>query len=67
MSEFKAGDIVRLKSGGPEMTVNNLHVEETGQVRVYCSWFAETKTKSTSKKDNFPDTSLELVNPKPTS
>ena len=41
--EFKIGDVVRLKSGGPEMTVSQYPfktvdgVEHEGQVE--CTWF----------------------------
>ena len=37
--EFKIGDVVKLKSGGPTMTVNN--IEENGEI--YCQWFAGKK------------------------
>ncbi|MDB5477217.1 MAG: hypothetical protein JWP49_2728 [Phenylobacterium sp.] len=38
--EFKKGDIVRLKSGGPLMTVTNVgEVHMTGAPSVWCSWF----------------------------
>jgi uncharacterized protein YodC (DUF2158 family) len=38
---FKAGDIVRLKSGGPPMTIafGSDQVEE-GSFIVHCEWFA---------------------------
>lgn len=35
MSEFKPGDVVQLKSGGPIMTVKFL--DEDGDI--YCEWF----------------------------
>ena len=34
-NQFKAGDVVRLKSGGPKMTV----VPDIGNGRVNCRWF----------------------------
>lgn len=37
-NEFKAGDIVYLKSGGPAMTVSWV---DTQNGRVTCQWFAE--------------------------
>lgn len=36
MSELKSGDVVRLKSGGPAMTVSNLL---TVLDKVQCVWF----------------------------
>lgn len=36
MSDLKAGDIVRLKSGGPDMTVEYVDTELS---RCRCSWF----------------------------
>ena len=42
MAEFKKGDVVRLKSGGPKMTIDS--VEEYGSgnksnIRAICIWF----------------------------
>lgn len=60
-NEFKKGDVVRLKSGGPHMTVNDF-VDEC----VECGWFNEKNEmvyetfnpaileKVTSKTTNFP-------------
>ena len=56
MSEFKAGDVVQLKSGGPNMTVN--FVENTsGTEEAACSWFINNKKESS----RFPVTTLKLV------
>ena len=41
MAEFKPGDLVQLKSGGPKMTV---HTEDRGVVK--CQWFAVMKLES---------------------
>jgi uncharacterized protein YodC (DUF2158 family) len=35
MSKFKQGDVVRLKSGGPSMTVTNVEPDDC----LYCIWF----------------------------
>jgi uncharacterized protein YodC (DUF2158 family) len=35
--EFKVGDVVRLKSGGPAMTIAS--IDREGPVRCYCVWF----------------------------
>ena len=37
-SKFNVGDIVKLKSGGPEMTV-----EDVGEDAISCVWFADTE------------------------
>lgn len=39
MSTFKNGDVVKLKSGGPKVTVRR--VEEDGEV--ICDWFSGHK------------------------
>jgi uncharacterized protein YodC (DUF2158 family) len=43
-SKYKTGDIVRLKSGGPGMTVE--YVRQDGQI--YCHWFAGNKLEGGS-------------------
>jgi uncharacterized protein YodC (DUF2158 family) len=52
MSQFKVGDVVRLKSGSPKMTVSQ--VQSNGAV---CSWFAGSE----NKVGHFPFDSLEKV------
>ncbi len=39
MSEFKPGDVVRLKTGGPKMTVERVSHAPTYGDRVDCVWF----------------------------
>lgn len=41
MAKFETGDIVRLKSGGPGMTVN-----EYSTLGAHCQWFAGGKLNS---------------------
>lgn len=45
MSDFKGGDVVQLKSGGPKMTVQN--VDDYGptgpEEGAYCVWFEKEK------------------------
>lgn len=55
-SKFAVGDIVKLNSGGPEMTVQSLPNSTNSHYR--CQWFAGKKLESGS----FPPDSLELVN-----
>ena len=49
-SEFKKGDLVRLKSGGPQMTVDNIAprsmMGESGEIGVWCVWFDKGKEMS---------------------
>jgi len=56
MDNFKAGDTVKLKSGGPLMTV-----EGTGKYgmaatedTVKCVWFETTKGQHAKKEGTFP-------------
>ena len=41
MAAFKVGDVVRLKSGGPKMTV----VEAKEDDSIECQWFASNEPK----------------------
>jgi uncharacterized protein YodC (DUF2158 family) len=41
-TQFKKGDVVRLRSGGPDMTVDDVSTL-TGKPRVRCVWFAGRK------------------------
>lgn len=40
MNDFKSGDVVCLKSGGPDMTVERIETT-AGNVSVVCVWFVE--------------------------
>jgi uncharacterized protein YodC (DUF2158 family) len=52
---LKVGDTVRLKSGGPLMTVTILG-ERDGSPMVECAWFEKTESKTAE----FPPDSLEV-------
>ena len=54
MSDLKEGDTVRLKSGGPLMTLNVLH-DVQGIQYAHCSWFKGNEQES----GDFPVTSIE--------
>jgi uncharacterized protein YodC (DUF2158 family) len=56
---FKVGDVVRLKSGGPDMTVNAVGVGICND-QVYCVWFDGKKKGG----ESFPPEALEAVEPK---
>ncbi len=53
--KFKVGDIVRLKSGGPAMTVQQEVVEDDTDT-VVCQWFVDGKKLEYGA---FPEGSLE--------
>ncbi len=66
MAKFKAGDIVKLKSGGTNMTVERVEQQKssafknatpTGVILVTCTWFEENKLK----KHTFTEGQLEAV------
>ncbi len=48
MAKFKTGDIVRLKSGGPDMTVQSYSTDilEGHKQVVHCQWFNGKKAES---------------------
>jgi len=46
MEEFKVGEIVQLKSGGPKMMVNSVDGATTNSI--WCQWFAGNKLESGS-------------------
>lgn len=54
-NQFSIGDIVKLKSGGPDMTVRD--VPDIGGTVYVCQWFAGKKLEQGS----FPGDSLEQV------
>lgn len=53
MNEFKPGDVVQLKSGGPRMTISKIGADAYSIPSAWCDWF-ETK----QEKGMFPLTSL---------
>lgn len=55
-NQIQVGSVVRLKSGGPKMTVSKIHVWQ-GRNEAQCDWFEGTKATYGS----FPLTSLEVV------
>ena len=55
--KFKVGDVVRLKSGGVDMTVTDVPDRFSGGSSVRCSWHAGEKPEHS----NYPAAALELV------
>ena len=48
MGEFEIGDVVKLKSGGPLMTISNIgDYSESGHAKegAYCEWFEGKENK----------------------
>jgi uncharacterized protein YodC (DUF2158 family) len=45
-SQFEVGLVVRLKSGGPKMTVIASEPYNDGTVKVSCTWFSNDEPKS---------------------
>ena len=66
---FKLGDVVRLKSGGPEMTVSKpgrlvmggVPVEGREPAKVFCKWFKKGE-EDKPKTASFDQEELELCN-----
>lgn len=42
-SNLQVGDVVRVKSGGPKMTIAYLEKDNKGNTIVTCTWFVEAK------------------------
>jgi uncharacterized protein YodC (DUF2158 family) len=58
MAEFKPGDVVQLKSGGPKMTVTQVGNDGFGHPAVWVVWFGE---KNKQEKSTFAPDTLEIV------
>jgi uncharacterized protein YodC (DUF2158 family) len=43
---YKPGDVVRLKSGGPMMTVLYVNTVRTDPLDVHCAWFINDEHKA---------------------
>lgn len=49
MANFQVGDVVKLKSGGPAMTINDIadySMDENGLLSASCAWFDGVKPMS---------------------
>lgn len=60
--DFKDGDTVQLKSGGPMMTIGHLGKQTRSRKAqgAWCDWFDE---KHKPQEEWYPLTSLKKVNP----
>ena len=57
MSDFQVGDVVQLKSGGPEMTVTVI-MKESGFIS--CAWQVDIHSEKVSR-DTFPPAALKKI------
>jgi uncharacterized protein YodC (DUF2158 family) len=48
---FQIGDTVRLKSGGPVMTVDNISAGDGPEVKITCIWFEKSERKESQFKE----------------
>jgi len=62
--DFQLGDTVRLRSGGPLMTVDHIGPQRQGSDgdAALCSWFVTVKGKQERKNDWFELHSIKKVN-----
>ena len=58
--KFKVGDVVRLRSGGPQMTVVKLHPDLGEGEKVVCKWFSGSGSKK-PESETYPPQALVLV------
>jgi uncharacterized protein YodC (DUF2158 family) len=56
MNTFKSGDVVCLRSGGPDMTVERIEAT-TSDVTIICVWFVE----QTLYRAGFPISALSMA------
>lgn len=57
MNEFKNGEVVELKSGGPRMAVYDTGDDSLGHATVWCEWLVGNKKFA----ETFAPTSLKLA------
>ena len=59
-SEFKPGDLVRVKSGGPLMTVEKVGITAMLEEQaVWCVWFEKVGNKQIAQEKSFSPVVLE--------
>jgi uncharacterized protein YodC (DUF2158 family) len=61
--KFQVGDVVRLKSGGPNMTVTNYAVYpfHSTEAQYQCKWFDEKHKQGNANLELFKEAELEPV------
>lgn len=61
---FEAGELVKLKSGGPTMTVEQVGQKSmTGEDAVWCVWFERIGNKQVVQRDTFAPVVLDKASP----
>lgn len=60
MTDFKVGDIVKLKSGGPAMTISKISTGPDNKISLECIWFIGINKNS----DIFPNEVVEKASKK---
>jgi uncharacterized protein YodC (DUF2158 family) len=54
MHSYQAGEVVCLKSGGPDMTIEAVETSSAGEIVVTCVWFVD----KTLYRTNLPVSAL---------
>jgi len=56
-TSFQIGDVVQLKSGGPDITIVSINedIYENGKLSIQCKWFENGKAFT----ESFPPAALE--------
>lgn len=57
-TEFKKGDVVRLKTAVPQGPIQKLRMDEDGNVEYFIAW---TDADGTAQERWFPESELQLV------
>jgi uncharacterized protein YodC (DUF2158 family) len=61
MRDFKPGDIVQLRTGGPKMTISSVDESSDGTMEANCDWFVADKETWKEEFSRFPLTSLKAA------
>jgi len=57
--DFQPGETVRLKSGGPVMTVEKVDISAMLGKAVWCCWFERVGSAQELKRETFPIATVE--------
>jgi uncharacterized protein YodC (DUF2158 family) len=61
--QFRVGDVVQLRSGGPHMTISQIDklYASGDELHAWCDWFVNDKAPWKRETTTFPLTSLKKV------